>query len=197
MIISLHGAFHSERLTYLLFQLDLFFYNYIGCAIVLEHSWEFRHERCSFSYLLVYSSFFLASLSDTYKHSHTHYSNENLQPPERIVAPFSVWPLGNRAPCFTCTLSRHHPEIRYRHCRYAEVDASNSMCIWNPNKGAGRLSIGPDGCGISLLRLTLLSFSFSLLFFLRTPVYTQVVPATKPFSLFPVLSLFPFPADHV
>lgn len=81
--------------------------NRTGSAILLEHSWEFR------LFLLLPSRlfpFYFASLSD--KYSHTLLAGENLQPPERIVAPFSVRSLDGRALRPTCTPSRHHSGIQ-------------------------------------------------------------------------------------
>lgn len=84
---------------------------------------------------------------------------------------------------------------------HVEEDALNFICIGNPNKGTDGLSIGPDSRGISLLHLTSLAvFSLFLLviLYIHTSVYIQVVPATKPFSLFFVLSLsFSLPTGHL
>lgn len=155
-------------------------------------------------FLLLPSRFILLLFSFSFRYINTRilYSSENLQPPERIVAPFSVWPLGNRAPCPTCTLS---PSSFWDQTQTLAVSTRWGRCLefylyLKSEQGHRQTRSNPDGCGISLLHLTSLSTSFSLLFFLYVqPVYIQVVPATEPSSLFFVLSLTlsPSPADHL
>lgn len=188
--------------TYVYFCFFIFRFRRSQSYGVRNITWTFLGvpAHSSFSYLLVYSPF-ISPLFQIHKHSHTLLASENLQPPERIVAPFSVRPSDNRALRPTCTLSRHHSGIRHRHwpCRHSRRRCLEFYLYLKYEQGHRQTRSNPDGCGISLLHLTSPSSPSCFFFYVHPCMYIQVVPANQTFFsvLHPLALFLPFPADRL